>query len=181
MCRTIRAFLLFAIIPALITRYLLFLVFWGTSPRGPSNFVVDESVAFGNEQEQNTLWEVLRGDERLSKFADVIGMFHDTVLDLATPQQNLTIYAPINEAFTKEYFAPDLPSFYWLYLAYYQMGPERVTTADLSSRGTVQSFVSADVFDTYRQRISLQSSHGKVMLNHKSKLIVSPSADRAQG
>lgn len=176
--RTLRAFLLFAIVPTIITHYFLLSISWGLSSRGPIEFVDDGLAALGNEQQQGTLWEVLRRNERLSKFADVIGMFDDIVLDLSAPEANLTIYAPVNEAFTKEYFPPDLPSFYWFYLVYYQMGPGVVTPADLSSHGTVPSFVPADIFHMYRQRISLQSSRGQVTLNHKSKLMVRSSADR---
>lgn len=173
--RTLRATLVLAIVPT-ITLYLLQSISWGSSSREPIDFVDGEVE---NGPDHGTLWEVLRGDERISKFAGVVGMFDDIVLGLSTPQANFTVYAPINEAFADEYFPPDLPWFYWKFLAGYQMGPGIVTRADLSSHGTVSSFVNADIFHTYRQRISVQSSGRKVTLNHKSELLVRPLAERA--
>lgn len=168
--RTLRATLVLAIVPT-IALYLLHSISWGSSSREPIDFA-DDGV--GSGPDHGTLWEVLRGDDRISKFADVVDMFDDIVLGLSTPQAKFTVYAPVNEAFANEYFPPDLPWFYWKFLAGYQMGPGVVTPADFSSHGTVSSFVNADIFHTYRQRISVQSAQGQVTLNHKSSLLVRP-------
>ncbi|KAK5988364.1 Aurofusarin biosynthesis cluster protein S [Cladobotryum mycophilum] len=118
--------------------------------------------------ENATVWDIIRNDERISRFADVVGMFDDIVGGLKAPKAKFTIYAPVNEAFEREFFPFDLPWFYWKFLAGYHMGPGPVPEKALHSTGTVSSFVNADIFFTYKQRISTQQhSSGQITLNHQ--------------
>ncbi|CAJ2509010.1 Uu.00g140360.m01.CDS01 [Anthostomella pinea] len=147
-----------------------------------SDTTPQERIAFGDEpasEQSMTVWDVLQRDERVSKFADIVGMFDDIVLGLSTPQAKFTVYAPVNEAFDDMFFPPDLPWFYWKFLAGYHMGPGSLSEADLKSQSTISSFVNADVFFTYKQRISVQErSLGRVGLNHAA--IVLPTEQRDQ-
>ncbi|KAB5536175.1 FAS1 domain-containing protein [Coniochaeta sp. 2T2.1] len=119
-----------------------------------------------------TLWELLRADARVSRFADVIGELPDIVRGLSAPKAKFTVYAPVNEAFDSFYFPPDPPPFFGLFLAGYHMGPGFVPADRLASVGTVSSFVNGDIFFDYKQRISVQHNpDGTTTFNHEADYI----------
>lgn len=119
-----------------------------------------------------TVWELVKNDSRVSKFVGVVEEFQNIVSGLNAEKASFTFFVPTNEAFEREDFAWDLPSFYWLYLVGYHMGPGGFSRKDFSSHTTtIPSFVFADVFDTYRQRISTQRLKGGrgYSLNHGAR------------
>lgn len=118
-----------------------------------------------------TIWEVLSNDERVSRFAKIIGELPDIVRGLSAPQAQFTVYAPVNEAFESFYFPPDPPPFFGLFIAGYHMGPGPVPAEHLGSIGTVSSFVNGDIFFDYKQRISVQRTGKDITLNHEAKYI----------
>lgn len=134
----------------------------------------DKEAPKGDGDGKLTVWQALRADPKVSRFADVVGMFDDIVGGLNTPQAKFTLYAPVNEVFEREFFPWDLPWFYWKFLAGYHMGPGLVGGAELSRMNTVGSFVNGDIFFFYKQRISTQVDEvGKVTLNHVARVISS--------
>ncbi|KAK3317096.1 FAS1 domain-containing protein, partial [Apodospora peruviana] len=141
---------------------------------------IEPQVATSSNPETNvTLWDLLRADARLSRFADVVGEHPDIVRGLAAPKAKLTVYAPTNEAFDKFYFPPDPPPFFGLFIAGYHMGPGVVPADRLASVGTVSSFVNGDIFFDYKQRISVQQKpDGTTTFNHEADYIP-PSSDGA--
>jgi uncharacterized surface protein with fasciclin (FAS1) repeats len=118
-----------------------------------------------------TLWELLRADPRVSRFADVVGELPDIVRGLSAPPAKFTVYAPVNEAFDSFYFPPDPPPFFGLFLAGYHMGPGFVSAEQLASAGTVASFVNGDIFFDYKQRISVQHNPKGMTFNHEADYI----------
>jgi uncharacterized surface protein with fasciclin (FAS1) repeats len=124
-----------------------------------------------------TLWDSLQNDPSLTKFTKLLGEFEDIVGGLRAPPAQLTIYAPVNEAFDKEEFPYDLPWFYWKFLVGYHMGKGSVTAQALPNQNTVSSFVNADIFFKNQQRISVQDNHpDNVTFNFRSKLLSSKPA-----
>ncbi|KAM5466564.1 hypothetical protein MauCBS54593_005821 [Microsporum audouinii] len=120
-------------------------------------------------QPQSTIWELIKNDSRVSKFAKVVGEFKNIVAGLDAAKASFTVFVPTNEAFEREDFAWDLPSFYWLYLIGYHMGSGALSQRDFLHTTTVPSFVFADVFETYRQRISTQRLDEGFTLNHLAR------------
>jgi Fasciclin domain len=125
------------------------------------------------ETQSGTIWDLISNDSNVSTFAKLVGEFDDLVGGLKTPQAKLTVYAPTNEAFQKEEFAPDLPWFYWKFLVGYHMGPGSFSADALSSMNTAPSFVNADIFFKYRQRISTQPETEALWFNRKAKCVKS--------
>lgn len=124
-----------------------------------------------------TLWDALQNEPSLTKFTKLVGEFEDIVGGLRAPRAQLTIYAPVNEAFDKEDFPYDLPWFYWKFLVGYHMGKGGVSAQALPNQNTVSSFVNADIFFKNQQRISVQDNHpDNVTFNFRSKLLSSKSA-----
>lgn len=117
----------------------------------------------------NTAWDLINNDSNISTFAKILGEFNDLVEALKIPRAKFTIYAPTNEAFEKEGLAQDLPWFYWKFLVGHHMGPGAYSEDTLLSMNTVPSFVNADIFSKYRQRISTQSEPGAFSFNRKAK------------
>lgn len=124
--------------------------------------------------QNSTILDILQNDDRVSRFAEVVGQLPDIARGLAAPQAKFTLYVPVNEAFDDFFFPPDPPPFYNLFLAGYHMGPGPVQS--LSSRSTVTSFVNGDIFFDYKQRISIQHYGDKTTLNHEAKLLSPPDA-----
>ncbi|KAL1953847.1 hypothetical protein VTO42DRAFT_2107 [Malbranchea cinnamomea] len=146
-----------------------------TFGRDPLDIDAHSSVPLPNV----TVWELVRDDRRVSKFVDIVSQFGAIVGGLKAPQASFTLFVPTNEAFDKDDFAWDLPSFYWLYLVGYHMVRGAFSQRDLASHvTTVPSFVWADIFETYRQRISTQRlDRGRgLSLNHRARPV---SPDRA--
>ncbi|KAJ5358439.1 uncharacterized protein N7496_010852 [Penicillium cataractarum] len=124
-----------------------------------------------------TLWDALQNDPSLTKFTKLVGEFEDIVGGLRAHRAQLTIYAPVNEAFDKEEFPYDLPWFYWKFLVGYHMGKGSVSVQALPNQNTVSSFVNADIFFKNQQRISVQDNHpDPVTFNFRSKLLSSKPA-----
>lgn len=155
-------------------------VFLRNSQKDVKPLGVLEDEAITADSSSMTVWELIRNDTRVSTFANILGEFKDIVGGLNAPKAKFTVYVPTNEAFEKETFAWDLPSFYWLYVVGYHMGPGAFSMEDLSKINTAPSFIFADIFQNYRQRISTQSDGGRFSFNHKAKYvtpdIVSPHA-----
>ncbi|CAI7642150.1 unnamed protein product [Penicillium bialowiezense] len=120
-----------------------------------------------------TLWAQIKQNENLSRFAKLVGEFEDIVGGLQAPPAQLTVYAPVNEAFEKEDFPYDLPWFYWKFLVGYHMGKGAVSAQALHSQNTVSSFVNADIFFKNQQRISVQNNADGVTFNFRAKLLAS--------
>lgn len=124
-----------------------------------------------------TLWDALQNDPSLTRFTKLVGEFEDIVGGLRAPPAQLTIYAPINEAFDKEDFPSDLPWFYWKFLVGYHMGKGSVSAQALPNQNTVSSFVNADILFKNQQRISVQDNQqDPVTFNFRSKLLSSKPA-----
>ncbi|GLI79299.1 hypothetical protein PoHVEF18_007629 [Penicillium ochrochloron] len=123
-----------------------------------------------------TLWESIQNDPSLSKFAKLVGEFDDIVGGLRAPKAQLTVYAPVNEAFDKEEFPYDLPWFYWKFLVGYHMGRGGVSAQGLRSQNTVSSFVNADIFFKNQQRISVQDNSDSLTFNFGSRMLSSQPA-----
>jgi hypothetical protein len=119
----------------------------------PSSAVVDDV----NPPQDRTVWGLLQDDSRISAFAQWVGQFDDIVSGLNTPQARFTLFAPTNEAIARERFEHDLPWFYWKFLVGYHMSLGNSSAAALHTQNTVQSFVNADIFFNYKQRISVQT------------------------
>ena len=118
-----------------------------------------------------TVWDVIKNDNNVSTFAKILGEFDDIVGGLRAPRAKFTVYAPTNEAFEKETFAQDLPWFYWKFLIGYHMGAGAFPKETLLSMATVPSFVNADIFFKYRQRISTQLESGELLFNRKANCV----------
>ncbi|EZF21924.1 hypothetical protein H112_05095 [Trichophyton rubrum D6] len=148
--------------------------FKSSSNSKASNYINSRLGANGassTPEPHGTVWETIRNDTRVSKFVKVLGEFKSIVAGLDAPKAKFTVYVPTDEAFEKETFAWDLPSFYWLYLIGYHMGAGALSQKDFSHMTTAPSFVFADVFETYRQRISIQriDEGDSFMLNHVAR------------
>lgn len=148
--------------------------FKSSSDSKVSNYInsrLGANSASSTPEPHGTVWETIRNDTRVSKFVKVLGEFKNIVAGLDAPKAKFTVYVPTDEAFEKETFAWDLPSFYWLYLIGYHMGAGALPQKDFSHMTTAPSFVFADVFETYRQRISIQRVDGGdgFMLNHVAR------------
>lgn len=179
--RTVRSTVIaLTVLPIIIV--LLTHLFVTRQPLQTSTSVDNASKGSRVDNITGSLWEMLSGDSRVSMFADIVGEFDDIVLALSNPRARFTIYAPVNEAFSLEFFPPDLPWFYWKLLAGYHMGPSALSAADLAVAGTVPSYVNADIFFEYPQRVSVQrlAENELVTLNHKSKLKVRTPMTAAQ-
>ncbi|KAH8695155.1 FAS1 domain-containing protein [Talaromyces proteolyticus] len=140
---------------------------------------VDQSTS--DPPQSRTVWGLLQDDSRISTFAHWVGQFDDIVGGLDTPQARFTLFAPTNEAFAQESFEHGLPWFYWKFLVGYHMGPGNSSAAALRTQNTVQSFVNADIFFKYKQRISVQTvdpghdgddDEKEITLNRHSTVIV---------
>ena len=118
-----------------------------------------------------TVWDIIKSDGNVSVFAKMVGEFDDIVGGLKVPQAKFTVYAPTNEAFKKEEFEHDLPLFYYQFLVGHHMGPGVYSAEALSTTNTVPTFVNADIFFKYRQRISTQIESGTCSLNRKARLV----------
>jgi uncharacterized surface protein with fasciclin (FAS1) repeats len=123
-----------------------------------------------------TLWAQIQNNRNLTKFAKLVGEFEDIVGGLQAPKAQLTVYAPIDEAFDMEDFPYDLPWFYWKFLVGYHMGKGGISPQALRSQNTVSSFVNADIFFKNQQRISVQSNPDAVTFNFRAKMLASQPA-----
>lgn len=128
-----------------------------------------ESTAINHSPPSKTVWELIRNDNRTSTFADILGQFSNIVGGLNAPKAQFTVFVPTNEAFEHETFAWDLPPFYWMYLVGYHMGPGAFTRDVLARMNTAPSFVFADIYEKYRQRISVQSLSERSSLNYRAR------------
>jgi uncharacterized surface protein with fasciclin (FAS1) repeats len=130
-----------------------------------------------NEQlPPQTLWAQLQSNPNLTKFAKLVGEFEDIVGGLSAPRAQLTVYAPVDEAFDMEEFPYDLPWFYWKFLVGYHMGKGGISSQALRSQNTVSSFVNADIFFRNQQRISVQNDPNGVTFNFRAKMLASQPA-----
>ncbi|PLB48455.1 Fasciclin domain family protein [Aspergillus steynii IBT 23096] len=127
---------------------------------------VPETTAIDNSP--MTVWELIRNDNRTSTFANILGQFTGIAGGLNAPKAQFTVYVPTNEAFEQEKFAEDLPIFYWMYLVGYHMGPGAFTREMLSRMNTAPSFVFADIYQKYRQRISLHGLSNRLSFNYRA-------------
>lgn len=147
-----------------------YVISWQKPPQLPINR--EPHTTIHQLTTETTIWAAIQNDSRISTFANMLGQFDDIVQGLSVPQAKFTVYAPTNEAFENEYFPYDLPSFYWKFLVGYHMGLGAFSRDNLSTIGTVSSFVNADIFFKYKQRISSQVlSNKSISLNHKSKIM----------
>ncbi|KAF3403686.1 hypothetical protein F1880_009568 [Penicillium rolfsii] len=140
------------------------------------NETIQPELPVENTSPPKTLWESIQSNPSLSKFAKLVGEFDDIVGGLRAPKAQLTVYAPVNEAFDKEEFPYDLPWFYWKFLVGYHMGKGGVSAQRLRSQNTVSSFVNADIFFKNQQRISVQDNSDSVTFNFHSKMMSSKPA-----
>ncbi|KAK2616915.1 hypothetical protein QQS21_000003 [Conoideocrella luteorostrata] len=150
----------------------------GTGEGGHGQLEHEQAHEEQPSQTNATVWDVLKSDPRVSRFADMVAMFEDIVQGLSAPKAKFTVYAPINEAVANAFVPHDPPWFYWKYLVGYHMGPGALSEKALANTATVSSFVHADIFFTYQQRISTQndlhaSANGKITFNHKATHIAS--------
>ncbi|KAK7456850.1 hypothetical protein CaCOL14_010750 [Colletotrichum acutatum] len=167
--RALRA-LFFLISLPLLVQYILSR--WNRASPSSSSASFHQSSTTPADQNANlTIWKVLSNDERVSRFAKIIGELPDIVRGLSAPQAQFTVYAPVNEAFESFYFPPDPPPFFGLFIAGYHMGPGPVPVEHLRSVGTVSSFVNGDIFFDYKQRISVQHTSTGITFNHEAKYI----------
>ncbi|KXH68536.1 hypothetical protein CSAL01_02193 [Colletotrichum salicis] len=167
--RALRA-LFFLISLPLLVQYILSR--WNRDSQISSSASSGQSSTPPTDQNANlTIWEILSNDERVSRFAKIIGELPDIVRGLSAPQAQFTVYAPVNEAFESFYFPPDPPPFFGLFIAGYHMGPGPVPAEHLESVGTVSSFVNGDIFFDYKQRISVQHTGKDITFNHEAKYV----------
>lgn len=161
-------FTIYVVIIPFVFVNLVFQVLNATADTQPSIKLTQDSTPHENGV---TVWDVLRNDSRISRFADVVEMFDDIVMGLKAERASFNVFAPLNAAFEAERFENDLPWFYWKFLAGYSMGPGGLSVEQLKTTRTVSSFINADIFFAYKQRISIQHNHGKITLNHKVNLV----------
>jgi hypothetical protein len=121
-----------------------------------------------------TLWELIRNDDRISRFADIVSQLPREKSLMASSGRQYTIFAPIDEAFQKEIFAWDLPDFYWMFLAQYHISMHRYSGENLAITETIPTMIWADIYQTNPQRMSTQiSSAGTLKFSHRSSIIES--------
>ncbi|OJJ51098.1 hypothetical protein ASPZODRAFT_138219 [Penicilliopsis zonata CBS 506.65] len=125
----------------------------------------------GVEQHNGTLWEVLLSKPRLSRCAAIVGDFPQLVAPLNTPNLSLTVFAPTDEAFAREFFHWDSPWFFYIMLASYHIAPGELSREALQRKGTVGTVLNADIFWLFKQRISTQRVESSVMLNYLSTIL----------
>lgn len=134
---------------------------------------IPDTTPIDNNPPSKTIWELIRNDNRTSKFANILGEFTNIVSVLDAPKPQFTVFVPTNEAFEHEDFAWDLPSFYWLYLVGYHMGPGAFSRDVLSRMNTAPSFIFADIYQQYPQRISVQRLSERFALNYRARYATS--------
>ncbi|KAJ5521629.1 Fasciclin domain family protein [Penicillium freii] len=134
---------------------------------------IPDTTPIDNNPPSKTIWELIRNDNRTSKFANIVGEFTNIVSVLDAPKPQFTVFVPTNEAFEHEDFAWDLPSFYWLYLVGYHMGPGAFSRDVLSRMNTAPSFIFADIYQQYPQRISVQRLSERFALNYRARYATS--------
>lgn len=137
-----------------------------------------------NDGPEKTVWGLIESDSDVSIFAKILGEFDDIVGGLNTPQARFTAYVPTNKALTEVQFDYDLPWFFWKLLVGYHMGPGAYSAETLMTTNTIPTFLNADIFAKYPQRISTQVGSEKFSFNHnvtyvKSDIVsVYPSNDK---
>ncbi|KAK1138741.1 hypothetical protein N8T08_002050 [Aspergillus melleus] len=137
---------------------------------------IPETTAIDHSPPSMTVWELIRNDNRTSTFANVLGEFTHIVAGLNAPKAQFTVFVPTNEAFEHETFEWNLPSFYWMYLVGYHMGPGAFSRDVLSRMKTAPSFVFADIYQKYRQRISLQNLSDRFSFNYRARYATADSS-----
>jgi hypothetical protein len=103
-----------------------------------------------------TIWDVMKADRNISYFVNLVEDFPDIVLGLTSIGGRFTVLAPTNAAFEKEPLAHDTPDFGYMMLVGYHMGPGSLSQQALMEKNTISSFLNADRFFKYKQRISIQ-------------------------
>jgi hypothetical protein len=120
-----------------------------------------------------TIWDLMKDDPSISMFIKRLEALPRVIEGLASKAGQFTVYAPTNEAFEKEHLPYDMPSFGWMMLVGYHMGQGAHSREDLMGKSTVSSFLHADRFFKYKQRISTQAGPDGIVLNFKAKVLES--------
>jgi hypothetical protein len=118
-----------------------------------------------------TAWEVMKSDKNISSFVRMIEDFPDIVLGLTSVAGKFTVLAPTNAAFEREPLAHDTPDFGYMMLVGYHMGPGSFSDQALLETNTISSFLNADRFFKYKQRLSIQPCVDGISVNFRAKLI----------
>ncbi|CRG83530.1 hypothetical protein PISL3812_00882 [Talaromyces islandicus] len=148
------------------------------------NSVSTTSIAsnvLGNDSSQHSLTELIFGDTSLSRLQRILAEMPPPYRAYFESHDKLTVFAPVDEAYDLEKFDWDNPDFYWMYLEAYHYVIGNFSLEDLAANPTLPTVLWADIYASYRQRISIQVlSPGTVKLNHRAT-IVKPSLKAKNG
>lgn len=124
-----------------------------------------------NDLSLPSLYELVYNDTRLSMFQKVLSEIPADMFSFPEYAEGITLFAPVDEAFAQENFRWDLPNFYWMFLGLYHHVLGNFTQDDMRYHNTVPTYLWADIFQSYRQVMSVQVSELSVGLNDEATII----------
>jgi hypothetical protein len=127
-----------------------------------------------DDASSQTVWDFMKQDLNISHFAKLTEDIPGVVDGLTSLKGQFTVYAPTNEAFEREQLPYDTPSFGWMMLVGYHMGFGALSPEALREKTTVPSFLHADRFFKYKQRIRTQPAPDRLTLNFRADVMGFP-------
>lgn len=130
------------------------------------------SSIIANDSSQHTITELIFGDPRLSRLQRILADMPPAYRAYFESHDQVTVFAPVDEAYDLENFYWDNPDFFWMFLEAYHYAIGNFSLEDLVAKPTIPAVLWADIYMSYRQRISTQFlSPDTVKLNHRSTII----------
>jgi Fasciclin domain len=160
---------IFGLCTQLYVRMLLGDVKKETVPASYENSRMD-SNALPRDLSLPSLYDVVRNDSRLSRFQRVLSHLPPEIIE-KTNGLPTTLFAPVDEAFAQETFRWDTSPLLWYLLALYHHAVGNFTQDNLKGLDTIPTHHYADIFDSYRQPISIKYSGSSISLNHRATII----------
>jgi hypothetical protein len=141
-------------------------------PKGSISTQSSPSNILANASSLHSITELIFGDTRLSRLQRILADMPAPYRAYFESHDQLTVFAPVDEAYDLETFKWDNPDFYWMFLEAYHYVIGNFSLEDLAAKPTVPAVLWADIYMSYRQRISTQLlSPDTVKLNHRATII----------
>lgn len=141
-------------------------------PKGSQSTYQSASNTFSNDSSLHSLTELIFADTRLSKLQRILADMPPQYRAYFESHDELTVFAPIDEAYDLETFGWDNPDFYWMFLEAYHYVIGNFSLEDLAATPAIPAVLWADIYMSYRQRISTQLlSPDTVKLNHRATIV----------
>lgn len=137
----------------------------------PVKVVQKLEVQENSSNVSKTIWELIEHAPDLSFLVEKTLEIPRVRDGLDSRLAKFTVYAPTNKAFENERLPYDVPSFGWLMLVGYHMAPGAFSRESHKEKMTVASFLHADRFFKYKQRISTQTDERGLSLNSRARFV----------